>query len=82
MEWWFRTKWNLAPTDPRFLDATPEEMLTDYYAAHYDNLRKANKSEEEFEDEDFDLDAVLAEAEAAGEAEWEDIPPADDEAAS
>lgn len=78
MEWWFRQRYSLAPTDLRFLDATPEEMLTDYYAAHYDNLRKSGKSEDEFEDEDFDLDAIQAE----NEAEWEDIPPADREAAS
>lgn len=74
MEWWFRDRYRLAPTDPRFLDATAEEMLTDYWAAHHDNLRKSNQSEEEFEDEDFDLAAIQAEME--NEADWEDVPAA------
>jgi len=56
---WFRRTYNLAPTDPRYLDATPEQMLTDYWAHHYDDRRLAGKPDEiEDEDESFDEDRV------------------------
>lgn len=60
-------------TDPRFLDATPEQMITEFWARHYDDLRRSGRAdEEEHEDEDFDLDRVLAEAEARP-GEWVDV---------
>lgn len=71
MEFLFRRRYNLAPTDPRFLDATHEDIVTDYWAHHY----LANPSEEEIEDEDFDMEAYLREAEeeAEGEDDFEDV---------
>lgn len=67
---WFRRKYNLPPTDPRYLQMTRLDLLTDFWAHHY---AESNVSEE-MEDEDFDLDQVLAEAEAEATAsEWETI---------
>lgn len=31
LEGWFRAHYNLAPTDPRFLNATVEDMKVDYW---------------------------------------------------
>lgn len=73
MEFWYRQHYRLAATDPRFLEATPLEMLTDYYANYYMNNPNA---QDEVEDEDFDLERELAriEAEAAGDIDdWEEL---------
>lgn len=43
-------------TDPRFLDADLEEMLTDVWAHRFADDPKLL---EQIEDDDFDLDAVL-----------------------
>ena len=69
MEHWFRRKYLLSPNDPRFLEATPEEMLTDYWAWHY--FEKPNENKDI--DDDFDLDAVLLENESAPD-DWEEVP--------
>lgn len=71
----FRRRYNLPPTDPRFLDATPEEVATDYFAHHYFE----NPQQFHAEDSDFDPDAVVAQIEAEAEAEglpddFEDVP--------
>lgn len=57
VEFWFRRKYGLTSTDPRFLDCTLDEMMTDYWAHHFFDDPKAG---DEVEDEDFDLDAELA----------------------
>ena len=67
VEHWFRRKYLLPPNDPRFLEATPEEMLTDYWAWHY----FANPNEQEVVDDEFDLDSVLADMENNPE-DWEE----------
>lgn len=76
MEFWFRRKYNLPPTDPRFLDASLEEMAAEYWAYQY----LENPATEEVEDDDFDKDAVLAEIERQAEAgdEWEEVELGDD----
>jgi len=56
MEFWFRRKFNLAPTDTRFLDATIEQIETEYWAHHF---AESEGSGEEYDDEDFDLEAEL-----------------------
>lgn len=62
-------------TDPRFLAATPEEMLTDIWAFKF----KADpKLLSEVEDEDFDIDNVAAEIGymppvAKTPDDWEDL---------
>jgi len=68
-ELWFRNKYQLAPTDPRFLSATAEEIEAEYWAYQYQD----NKVQDEIEDEDFDLAAVLAEFEEQAGA----VPPVD-----
>ena len=67
LEWWFRDRYRLAPTDPRFLDATREQMLLDHWTAHYHHLIQSGKDIDEFEDQDWDLEKILADAE-----NWED----------
>lgn len=61
-------------TDPRYLDATVEEMMTDYWAHHYYDNPKAL---EEVEDEDFNLDDEIARIEAEAENDdpdsWVDV---------
>lgn len=59
LEFWFRRKFNLAPTDPRFLDATLEQIETEYWAHTYFEKPPGD----EIEDVDFDLNDVLKEME-------------------
>lgn len=78
-EFWFRRKYNLTSNDPRFLDSTVEEMLTDYWAhTFYDDPKAA----QEVEDEDFNLADELARIEAEegydptiDVDDWEDLAP-------
>ena len=59
-EFAFRRRYNLPPTDPRYLDATLEQILVDYWAnRHADDPKLA----EEIEDED--IEETLADIEAA-----------------
>jgi hypothetical protein len=67
VEWWWRQRYNLPPTDPRYLDATPEQMLLDYYT-----VMAENGESESYEDDDFNLDAVLGEF-AADDDDWEPV---------
>lgn len=62
---WFREKYRLAPTDPRYLAATLEDIEAEYWAYHYQD----KKVTEEFEDDDFDKDKILREIDAEAEAE-------------
>ncbi len=66
LEFWFRRKFNLAPTDPRFLNATLEQMETEFWAHHYHE----NPPGEELEDDDFDKDAIIRSMEENPE-DWE-----------
>jgi hypothetical protein len=72
---WFRRKYCLAPTDPRYLDATLEQMETEFWAHHYFD----NPAKEESEDDDFDLEAELRDADSVAAVastnpnDWEDI---------
>jgi hypothetical protein len=68
MAFWFRRKYNLAPTDPRFLDATIEDIETDYWAHYY----AENPSDTEVEDEDFDADEFVRE-QLKNLDDWEEI---------
>lgn len=56
----FRRRYNLPPTDPRFLDATVEEVVIDYFAHQF----AENPTQSFAEDESFDPDAVAAQWEA------------------
>lgn len=66
MEFWFRRKFNLAPTDPRFLDATLEQIETEFWAHTYFEKPPG----EEVEDEDFDLEAEMKKIEEEDD-DWE-----------
>lgn len=63
LEFWYRKKYNLAPTDPRYLDTTVEQMQVEYFAYHYET----NKATEEFEDYDFDPQAEIRRIEQEAE---------------
>lgn len=67
IRFWFRRKYGLTVTDPRYLDMTEAGMLEDYWAHYY-----YDKPEEEFEavTDDYDAEVARMEAEAA--------PPPDD----
>ena len=66
MEFWFRQKYNLPPTDPRFLNATLDQIETDYWAHYY----RDHPPGQELEDEDFDLEAEIA---AMNDDDWEEV---------
>lgn len=60
--------YRLSPLDPRFLELTPEEVETEFWAHYYaENSGKG----EEFEDDDLDVQA-LAEGLETGE-QWEEV---------
>jgi hypothetical protein len=63
----FRRRYNLPPTDPRYLDATPDEIAADYWAHWYQEHPGA---QEEAHDPDFDIDELVRKSEAG---EWEEI---------
>lgn len=79
MAFMFRRRYNLPPTDPRFLDATLDEMAADYWAHLYADDPKA--ADEEAIDDDFSVDDELARIDAeaaaldevAGIDDWEPI---------
>jgi hypothetical protein len=48
------------------LDATTEDILTDYWANHYFE----NPNSEEVEDDDFDLDAIVK---SMDDGDWEEV---------
>lgn len=67
VNYWYRNKYKLTLNDPRYLDTTDLDRLTDYWAQRYLDDPKLLQ---EIEDESFDKDAILA--------EWGDEPePAD-----
>lgn len=64
----FRRRYNLPPTDHRFLNATLDEMITDYWANAYADDPKLLT--DVIEDTDFDLDEILRGME---EGDWEEV---------
>lgn len=69
LPFWFRRRFNLPPTDPRFLDATLDAMAAEYWAWRY---AESDVSEEEAFDDDFDAGQVLADLESQID-DWEPI---------
>jgi hypothetical protein len=57
---WFRRKYNLPPTDSRYLDMTEAAMLTDYWAYYY-----YDKPEDEWEESADNFDEDIAAMDAA-----------------
>lgn len=69
LEFWFRRRYNLAPTDPRFLDVTIEQIETDFWAHTYFDKPPGD----ELEDEDFDVDEIMKQmAEDDDPGDWAD----------
>ena len=68
----FRQRYRLPPTDPRFLDATIDEMLADDWAWTF--VENPNAADEVV-DEEFDVEAEVARlnAEVGDVSDWEDI---------
>lgn len=58
----WRRRYLLPPTDPRFLDATLDDMLTDLVAWHVHENPDAAATE--VEDDGFDVEAEIAAANA------------------
>lgn len=72
IEFAFRRRYGLPPTDPRWLNATLDDVLIDYWAhAHRDDPNLRN--EEAFETEDFEAE-LAAMAASVKEDDWEDVP--------
>lgn len=73
-EFEYRRIYNLTANDPRFLEATREEMVTDVWAHRY---KEDPKLLDEIEDEDFDPDSVARELgyeQQGGNADdWEEL---------
>lgn len=67
MEFWFRRKYNLPPTDPRFLEMTIADIAADYWAHRFtDKPSELNSLVDDSWNED-DIEAEFA-AEAEAEA--------------
>ncbi len=61
LQFHYRRRYNLPPNDPRFLDATLEEMWTDNFAwRHFEN---PNLIETETDDDLFEQELAALEAE-------------------
>lgn len=67
LEFWFRRKYGLTPSDPRFLELTTEDIEAEYWAYHY----QEHDGQQEAEDDDFDLDAEIA---RMNDEDWEEVP--------
>lgn len=65
-------KYQLTSNDPRYLNTTREEMITDWWAYRFTEDPKAA---DEIEDEDFDLAAEMAKIERGETSpdDWEDL---------
>jgi hypothetical protein len=64
----FRRRYNLPPTDPRFLNATLDDIITDCLANDYADDPKLLTNV--IEDTDFDLEEVLKDM---GNDDWEEV---------
>ena len=75
---WFRDKYGLAPTDPRYLAMTDEGIEAEYWAYQYQADKVSDEIEEDY---DFDMAAEVARIEAEAERnrptpvvdDWEDV---------
>ncbi len=76
---WYRRQFNLTPDSPLYLDATEEQMLVEYYAYQYDDLKRAGKLDNLIEDDDFNKDEILEQIEREAllknstEDDWEEV---------
>lgn len=62
----FRRRYNLPPSDPRFIDLTPEEILVDNWAhAHFENPKLRDEVDPHYDEE---VDEMMAQIEASSAA--------------
>lgn len=55
----FRLRFGLTVNDPRYLEATIDEMIEAYWEDYHDQRRRnGDPDEEEVEDENFDQDEI------------------------
>jgi hypothetical protein len=75
---WYRRRYILPPNDPRYLDLTYGEILTEYLAHYYDDLYA--ESPEKLadaiaaEDQDPDFDAEVERFLNDDDDAWEEVP--------
>lgn len=76
MELWYRRTFRLAPTDPRYLDATIDEMGLEKLCHEYDDLRirleKEGRSLDDFV-EDVEYDSGAVEQAMLDDDAWQDL---------
>ena len=51
---WYRKYYRLPPNDPLYLGLSIQDLITEYWAHHYDDLYHAGKLDSEFETDDFE----------------------------
>lgn len=82
IEFWYRKKYSLPATDPRFLDATLDEMLADFWAHCYSDDPKLIENvaeDDEFDPDEvarrigFDEPAPVKDGDVANVDDWEDL---------
>lgn len=81
VEFAFRRRYSLPPSDPRFLDATLEDMVLDYWAhAHVDNPKLRDEVVAEGYDDDLaemqrevDEKAAQKAASSTSDGDWETV---------
>lgn len=74
IEFWFRRKYGLTIHDPRYLAASREDMLTDWWAYQY--LENPNLDSQAVVDDDFDQDEIIRKLEEdpdSDDFDWESL---------
>lgn len=72
VRFWFRKKYGIPETDPRYLDMTEEAMLTDYWS-HYYFDKPGDEWEAESDDFEDELAAMDKELGIPPDDDFEDI---------
>lgn len=80
VEFQFRRRYSLPPTDPRFLDATREEVLVDWWA-HQHTDDPGLRNEVAMDSEDYEAEIAAMEADAMARSIGDAPPPGDAEEA-
>jgi hypothetical protein len=80
IEFAYRVRYNLPPTDPRFLDATIEQMAVDFWAwRHWEDpkLRDELVVADGYEDDAAEMEAEALAKETEHQAKIAAVPPED-----
>jgi hypothetical protein len=69
---WYRRRYNLPANHPLYLDLTAQDILTEYWAHHYDDLFHKGKLDAEVETDGWDeeLQKFLSDTD---DGEWETV---------